>query len=63
MDNPPSRTQGIFFLNEFLYLGEQKSAYDSNFIKTNQVTHVVNLSGDQIVNIYDGNQRFDKRVK
>lgn len=53
VDNPPTKAAGVFFITEFLYIGNQKTAYDHLFLKNNQVSHIVNLSGDSMHNIFD----------
>ena len=44
-------------------MGVHKSVYNSTFLKNNQVTHIVNLSGDSIHNIYDPMLSQTKQVR
>lgn len=40
-------------ITENVFIGSEEMAYDSNFMKVNFVTHVLNLSGALVANIFD----------
>lgn len=40
-------------ITEFLFISDYKLAYESSFIKTNYVTHILNLNPDSIKNVYN----------
>lgn len=53
VDNPPMRETTATMITEQVFIGDEETSYDSTFIKQNCITHILNLKGSQIANVFD----------
>ena len=40
-------------ITETLFIGDEDTAYDSIFLKQNNITHILNLSGSKVANVFN----------
>jgi hypothetical protein len=48
IDNPPMKNRAGTMITEFVFISDYKLAYDPHFIKTNHVSHILNLAPTKI---------------
>jgi hypothetical protein len=51
MDN--SQIIGVIKIKDGLFMGDEYSAQDLDFMITNKITHILNCAGKQIPNIWE----------
>jgi hypothetical protein len=63
VENPAMKETTATMITEFLFIGDEETAYDPTFMKQNQVTHILNTKPDQIANLFDPNSHKDAVFK
>jgi hypothetical protein len=53
IDNPPDKVHNSTFITENLIIGNRKSAYNGEQQYLNKVTHVINVAGKNLKNVFD----------
>ena len=49
-------------VTDMLFIGNEEMAYDSMFLKQNDIAHIVNLSGKEVANIFQKESLKDPYV-
>jgi hypothetical protein len=62
VENPPMRETTATMITEYFFIGDEEIAYDPRFMKQNGIFHVLNLSGNNIANVFDPNMQREKLV-
>lgn len=62
VDNPPMKLTTATMITEQLFIGDEETSYDSNFMKMNYITHVLNLEGNKIGNVFDSSTHRENLV-
>lgn len=63
VDNPPQKDNNTVMVTEQVFISDENTAYDPNFIKQNCISHILNLNPDAIANVFDPNRLRDAKVQ
>ena len=62
IDHPPMKETTATMITEYVFIGDEETAYDPSFMRQNAVTHIVNTKSNYIAGLFDPVQQKEPMV-